>query len=223
MVKPKSATKRKAAAPPPDADTEQRILDAAHRVFIRRGTAGARMQEIADEADVNKALLHYYFRSKSRLADAVFQRVAAGIFSRLGEAAGSDAELEDKVRRIVGIYLDQLSRTPYVPGYVLSELNQHPDRARQLLDAIRPASDGGKVPDFLAKLGTQIQTRVRAGTMRPIPPRQFIVNLASLCVFPFAARPMICALLGLDEKGFAEFITERKSSLADFFLSGLRP
>jgi TetR/AcrR family transcriptional regulator len=223
MVKPKSATKRKPAPTQQDADTEQRILDAAHRVFIRRGTAGARMQEIADEADVNKALLHYYFRSKSRLADAVFQRVAVGIFSRLGEAAGSDAELEDKVRRIVGIYLDQLSRTPYVPGYVLSELNQHPDRARQLLDAIRPASDGGKVPDFLTKLGAQIQTRVRAGTMRPIPPRQFIVNLASLCVFPFAARPMICTLLGLDEKGFADFITERKASLADFFLSGLRP
>src|SRR5947199_7080719 len=87
-------------------NAEERILDAAHRVFVRRGTAGARMQEIADEAGVNKALLHYYFRSKNRLADAVFQRVAAGIFARLHEAVGSDSELEDKVRRIVDIYLD---------------------------------------------------------------------------------------------------------------------
>jgi hypothetical protein len=39
-------------------DTEQRILDAAHAVFVRRGTAGARMQEIAAEAGVNQALLH---------------------------------------------------------------------------------------------------------------------------------------------------------------------
>jgi AcrR family transcriptional regulator len=221
MVKP---TGRKKIAPAADdPDTEQRILDAAHRVFIKRGTAGARMQEIADEAGVNKALLHYYFRSKSRLSDAVFQRVAKGIFSRLSDAAGSDMELEDKVRRIIDIYLDQLSRTPYVPGYVIGELNQHPERALQFLDAVRPAQGANAVPAFLAKLAAQIQDRVRAGTMRPISPRQFIANLASLCVFPFAARPMLYVVLGLDDKGFSDFIAERKKGLADFFLSGLRP
>src|ERR1041384_8754537 len=99
MVKPAGRQKKVPAAPDPH--TEQRILDAAHVVFIRRGTAGARMQDIADEAGVNKALLHYYFRSKSRLADAVFQRVTSRIFSRLAETLGSDAEIEDKVRRIV--------------------------------------------------------------------------------------------------------------------------
>jgi TetR/AcrR family transcriptional regulator len=221
MVKPKS--RHKPAPALPDADTEQRILDAAHVVFIRRGTAGARMQEIADEAGVNKALLHYYFRSKGRLADAVFQRVAVGIFARLGDAVGSDAELEDKVRHVIGIYLEQLSKTPYVPAYVIGELNQHPERARQFLDAIRPSRDGGGVPEFLAKLAAQIQGRVRAGTMRPISPRQFMANLASLCVFPFAARPMLCVVLGLDDRGFKDFIDERKAGLADFFLSGLRP
>jgi len=221
MVKP---TGRKKTAPAAtDADTEQRILDAAHRVFIKRGTAGARMQEIADEAGVNKALLHYYFRSKDRLSDAVFQRVAKGIFARLTEAAGSDLELEDKVRRLIDIYLDQLSHTPYVPGYVISELNQHPERAHQFLDAVRPTQGPAGVPVFLLKLGGQIQERVRSGTMRPIPPRQFIANLASLCVFPFAARPILCTVFGLDDKGFNDFIAERKKGLADFFLSGLRP
>ena len=221
MVKP---TGRKKTAPAPsDADTEQRILDAAHRVFIRTGTAGARTQEIAAEAGVNSALLHYYFRSKDRLSDAVFQRVAKGIFARLVDAAGSDLALEDKVRRLIDIYLDQLSRTPYVPGYVISELNQHPERALQFLDAVRPAVGATGVPAFLVKLAEQIQERVRAGTMRPVSPRQFIANLASLCVFPFAARPMLCAVLGLDDRGFDAFIAERKQGLADFFLSGLRP
>src|SRR6478672_8925324 len=123
MVKIKTADDR---PPATDDAAEQRILDAAHKVFIRRGTAGARMQEIADEAGVNKALLHYYFRNKSRLADAIFQRVAGGIFARVIEVARSDAQLEDKVRLIIGAYLDQLSRTPYAPGYVLGELNHDP-------------------------------------------------------------------------------------------------
>ena len=61
-----------------DGDTEQRILDAAHAVFVRRGTAGARMQEIAAEAGVNQALLHYYFRNKEQLAQAAFERAAKG-------------------------------------------------------------------------------------------------------------------------------------------------
>ncbi|HET9012913.1 MAG TPA: helix-turn-helix domain-containing protein, partial [Gemmatimonadaceae bacterium] len=64
---PRPAATDSGAGAAADADAEQRILDAAHKVFVRRGTAGARMQEIADEAGVNKALLHYYFRNKSRL------------------------------------------------------------------------------------------------------------------------------------------------------------
>ena len=221
MVKP---TGRKKTAPAaPDADTEQRILDAAHIVFIRRGTAGARMQDIADEAGVNKALLHYYFRSKSRLADAVFQRVTSVIFLRLSETAGSDAEIEDKVRRIIAIYIEQLSKTPYVPAYVISELNQHPERTRQFFDAVRPAGAPKGPPPFLLKLGKQIDARVRAGTMRPISAGQFIANIASLCIFPFAAKPMICTLLDLDDRGFNAFIEERKTGLPEFFLSGLRP
>ena len=50
-----------------------------------------------------------------------------------------------------------------------------------------------------------------------------MVNLLSLCIFPFAARPMITALMGLDDKAFARFIRERRETLPDFFLNALRP
>src|SRR4030095_1411114 len=90
-----------------DRDTEQRILDAAHAVFLRRGTAGARMQEIAKEADVNPALLHYYFRSKARLAEAVFQRAAMQLMPAVIGILGSDAELGGKGRQGVDVELEQ--------------------------------------------------------------------------------------------------------------------
>src|SRR3954464_361511 len=89
-----------------DGDTEQRILDAAHAVFVRRGTAGARMQEIAAEAGVNQALLHYYFRSKERLARAAFERAAQQFMPAVVRLLASDGELEDKVARIVALELD---------------------------------------------------------------------------------------------------------------------
>jgi AcrR family transcriptional regulator len=207
-----------------DVTTETKILDAAHAVFLRVGTAGARMQEIADEAGVNKALLHYYFRSKERLAAAVFERVARGLFARLGMAATADVDLETKVRRIVAAYLDEFVRTPYVPGYVICEMNQNPDRAKQLLSMIgAPVGDGGPGVPFLGALAKQIDARVAAGGMRPISSRQFVANLVSLCVFPFAARPMLCAVFHMDDAGFREFIEERKTSLREFFLNALRP
>ena len=202
----------------PDRDTEQRIIVAAHAVFVRRGTAGARMQEIADEAGVNKALLHYYFRNKRRLAEAVFQQAIQRLFERVGGVVASAAPLDVKVPTLIALYLDQLSKSPFLPGYVLAELQQHPERALQLTASLR-----GRRVRLLATLDRQLKAEIRAGRMRRIPTRQFIVNLASLCIFPFAARPMLCAILSLDADGFTRFIEERKKTLPPFFLAALRP
>ncbi|HEY4217710.1 MAG TPA: helix-turn-helix domain-containing protein [Gemmatimonadaceae bacterium] len=202
---------------------ERRILDAAHVVFVRRGTAGARMQEIADEAGVNKALLHYYFRNKQRLADAVFHRVASALFARVAEVGMSDLELDDKVRRIIAVYLDQMVHTPYAPAYLIGEMTQHPERAQQLLDAVGVTTGRPAAPVFLARLATQIEAQVAAGRIRPIAPRQFLANLVSLCIFPFAAAPMLRAVFRMDERAFRAFIEERKTALPEFFLNALRP
>jgi len=230
MVKPSSLTRRKtriarkSTAPQErDRDTEQRILDAAHVVFVRRGTAGARMQEIAEEAGVNKALLHYYFRSKARLSEAIFRRVASGLFGRVGAILGGPATLDEKVRQVVALYLDQLSATPYAPGYVISEINQHPERAKQLLEAIGQLRAQAIGDHFLATLDRQLKEASRAGRIRPISIDQFLANLASLCVFPFVARPMLAAVLQFDDRGFERFIRERKAALPDFILNALRP
>src|ERR1700704_805580 len=206
-----------------DESTEQRILDAAHLVFIRSGTAGARTQEIAKEAGVNSALLHYYFRSKERLAEAVFIRAAGQLLPAVIRILASDAPLDDKVERVVQTELEHLAKTPYLPGYILSELAHHPERAGQLVAAVTgmvPAEIGMRVSGVLR---AQIDEGVRAGRMHPIAPDQFIVNLLSMCVFPFAARPMLMALLGVDQAGFDRFIDRRRTELAPFFLRALRP
>lgn len=206
-----------------DLATEERILGAARTVFIRRGTSGARMREIAEEAGVNQALLHYYFRSKAYLAEAVFQQAARRLFPPVIAILGSDVPLEEKVERVVEHELRVLSEHPFLPGYVLAELNQNPDRARQLVEALMGTRVEGFAPQVFARLAAQIEERVAAGVMRPITADQFLMNLVSLCVFPFAARPMFCALLQLDAAGFAAMIEQRKETLVPFFLAALRP
>lgn len=221
MVKSNSQYRRR-SRPARDGDTEGRILDAAHAVFVRTGTAGARMQEIAREAGVNSALLHYYFRSKQRLAEAVFHRAAAQLLPAVMGVLASERSLEEKVQQVVEIEIDRLSRTPYLPAYILSELAHHPERIHQLVSALtgsQPAALGRKLRRVL---GGQIAAEVSAGRMRPIPPEQFLVNLISLCIFPFAARPMIAAVMGMDDRAFARFIRVRRAALPDFILNALR-
>src|SRR5215208_4952795 len=116
-----------------DNDTEVRILNAARTVFIRNGTAGARMQEIAEEAGVNQALLHYYFRSKERLSEAVFREAAGRMLPIVVRTLGSDLTIGEKIDRIVETYIDTMSRSPFLPGYILSELHHRPDRIAQLM------------------------------------------------------------------------------------------
>ncbi len=227
MAKPAGQRRRTATRPSTaaahDLDTEARILDAAHSVFLRRGTAGARMQEIADEAGVNKALLHYYFRNKDRLAAVIFGRVASAFVPPLTEIIAEDAALEHIVRRIVALYLDLLLQHPYFAPYVVGELHQHPER---LLGAMQA---GGGVDLAALRLrvfkviDAKVKAAVRAGTIRPIAIEDFIVNLLGLCIFPFVARPMLGFALQMDDDAFRRFITRRKKELPEFYLRGLRP
>ena len=227
MVKPRAVQRKPSRstlhAPRATPDgTEQRILDAAHRVFLRRGSAGARTQEIADEAGVNKALLHYYFRTTERLAAAVFSRAAAKLMPPVIATLSSDDELEIKVERVIEIELDVLLGHPYLPGYIISELTHNPDRAKQLI-ALTGVSIDELAPRVFDAVGRQIRARVRDGRMRSIAPDQFILNLLSLCIFPFAARPMVQAVLHLDDEEFERLIARRKRDLPAFFLQALRP
>lgn len=203
--------------------TEQRILTAARTVFLRRGTAGARMQEIAAEAGVNQALLHYYFRSKERLSTAVFQQIAPRVFPALIQTLGADISLDEKIERIVGLYLETLAQNQFLPGYLISEMHHHPQRVQQLFHSALGADPRGVMLVLLKNLERQINERVRDGTMRPIKPHQFLINLISLCIFPFAARPMLSIVFGMDDAAFMHFIDQRKKELPEFFRSALRP
>lgn len=206
-----------------DQETEERILDAAHEVFLRRGTAGARMQEIASEAGVNKALLHYYFRSKERLAAAVFRRAMSSFLPSVIRVLGSELSLEEKVSQVVEIELNALSRNRYLPGYILSELTHHPSRVVEMMEAVVGMAAARVRPQVFGVLERQLEEGAARGELRRMSAEQFAVNLLSLCVFPFAARPMLGAILGLRGERFEEFIEERKIELPGFIMRGMRP
>jgi AcrR family transcriptional regulator len=189
--------------------TKARILDAADVVFVRRGIDGARMQEIADQAGVNKALLHYHFRSKADLARAVWLRIASSFVPGLFQMMASDLSLDDKIDRFVDAYHVRLTRHPYLLAYVISEAARHPDFVEDFYSPERREA----AQRMLDRLREQIDERAKTQRIAAVSADQFVITLVGSCLFPFAAQPMIAQVLGLSRTGVRRFMKRRRTEL----------
>lgn len=200
---------------PASDSTEQKIFDAAHEVFTQKGMDGAKMQEIADRAGINKALLHYYYRSKEKLYETVARAIIGKALPAIRQMIESDQPLEDKIRRFIETYIDIISKNTFIPLFIISEINKHPDR---FIDMVMP-KDLPKPEQFFQ----QVQAEINAGRIRPIKPQHLIVNVISMCVFPFVGKPMIRLLLGMGPGEMRLFLEERKEEVTRFVMAALRP
>lgn len=194
---------------------EARLLEAATSEFHEKGFHGARMQEIARRAGLNQSLLHYYYRTKGRLFEAVFQAATGQVMVPVLEILGGDYPLREKVERFTHTYIDLILAHPHVPGFVMEELRRNPGRLRHFV--------GERSAGLYTRLERQIVAAVDAGDIRPIEPEQFLVHLLALCVFPFVARPMVQTLTGMDDARYREFLLHRKQTVVRFFFDALAP
>jgi AcrR family transcriptional regulator len=192
-------------------------------VFTRRGTAGARVQDIAAEAGVNQALIHYYFGSKEELAERVFLEAAGRLVQVLAFLPHATDSLESLIVRFVDAYIEAVRQAPFIPGYILAETAMFPERLEVLMQRALGAAPGQLAVAARMMIEPQITARVAAGTMRPMTARQLLVNVMALVAFPFVAKPILSAAMNFDANGFDEFLDERRRELPDFILSALRP
>jgi len=193
-------------------NTENQILTAARRVFILKGFDGARMQEIADQAGINKALLHYYFRSKEKLFDAVFSEVAANLFPAMKQVIEAELEMKEKITFFVKMYVKTLLENPFIPAFVINTLNTNPNR---FLTHIKKA---GINPMLLQK---QIDEEAVLGLIRPMKAEHLLVNIISMCIFPFVARPIIQNIFEMNNDEYQLYLESRQTEIVDFVLKSI--
>lgn len=195
--------------------TEQKIFEAAREVFTQKGMDGAKMQEIADRAGINKALLHYYYRSKEKLYETVARAIISRAVPVIRQLIEGNQPLEEKLRQFAGYYIDLIGRNPFIPLFIITEINKHPDR---FFEVIFPKELPR--PDVFFR---QVETEAAAGRIRSVSPQHLLVNTIALCVFPFIARPMLRVILGMSTGEMQVFLEERKTEVASFVLAALRP
>ena len=198
-----------------DETTQQKILLAARKVFIANGMMGARMQEIADEAGINKALLHYYFKNKEQLFEQIFRESAGRLFPRINFIFESDLPLFEKIEQFVDEYITVAIENPFVPLFVLNEINRDP---KFFMDNFWKHTEKPKPQKFLQ----QIEQEVKAGNIREISPVHLLMNLISMTIFPFVAKPMFQLNLGLDEFQFRMLMEQRRKEIPRVLIESIK-
>lgn len=182
---------------------------------MQKGYTGARMQDIADEAGINKALLHYYFRSKEKLFEVIFREAFDLLIPKVVDIFSSDMHFFNKLRGFIATYINLAMENPYIPLFVLNQLHTNPDQFRKPFTTIAK-----RVP--LPLFREEIARAVQQGVIRPVDPHQLIMHIMSLCLFPFIARPMFQLVMQVSDAQFRDMAEARKEAVAEFVIQAIR-
>lgn len=193
----------------------ERIKIAATKVFTLKGLEGARMQDIADEANINKAMLHYYFRNKKQLFEIIFEEKLHKIFGAMELLIFSKDAFENRIRAFVEKQISIVLEFPVMPLFVILEVRKNPE----LLEGKFKNIPLDVIRDNFQKV---IDAEVLAGNIRRISLEELLMNVMSLCIYPIIAEPILKYVLDLNQERYLELIEARKKSVSDLIIKDLK-
>ena len=188
-------------------NVENEIIEAATKVFIAKGYKGATMRHIALKADINLAMLNYYFRSKDNLFDIIFERAFEQIYGRVFSVVTRGNSMFDNITEMVSEFIDILVKNPYLSSFIFSEISVNPERLTEKV---------------FAMFQKQIDKEVADGIIKPITFMELFMDIDSLCAFPFIAQPMFKKVFNISDMNFGVLMERRKTSITELLIAGIR-
>ncbi len=200
--------------------TREKIKEAATAVFVERGYDGARMQEIADRAGANKAMIYYYFRSKDELFEAIFSETFATLFEMFAKLFDVPAfNPQQLVPQLVHIHLDFLQAHPHLPRMLAREIHSN----NPIVDRVVQQLFTKSARPFLDQVQKRIVHAKKTGLIRDVDPVQTIWNLIALNLFTFLTQPIMSAAWPEKFADADRMLAEREKAIVDLLLYGLLP
>lgn len=194
--------------------TEEKIFEAAFRVFQLKGFKGARMQEIADEAGINKAMLHYCFKNKELLFESVFMNAFGKLAPQINEIFKSQDSIFEKIKKFTDSYISFVMNYPFLPQFIIQEMNNNPEFVTKFLKKENR-------PDP-TKLIHQIENEIKLGILKPINPKQLLIDIFSMTVFPFAAQALLKGMIQVSNEEFMQLMEERKKYIYEQIITSIK-
>jgi len=195
-----------------DLSTARRIVATAEGIFAEQGLAGARMDEIARVAKVNKALLYYYFRSKEELHRFVLETLLSQLRARVAETVAGEPSASKRLSAIVDNFFDFVLAHPNYPRLIQREImSRGPNMGWIVSEYYRPLH---------GRLVRLIEEGISAGEFRRVDARNAAVTVVATMVHYFAAAPVLRQVLGHDPLRPSE-VAKRREAVQDFLKHGL--
>jgi AcrR family transcriptional regulator len=196
-------------------EVQQKIADTARELFVKKGFKGTTVRDIATLSGTNVAMVNYYFRSKEDLFNAIFEEAFSILMQKVFSLMDSDLPFFELIRKWVSSYFDTLIEYHDLPVFVLTELAYNPGKLKDAFRLKNPYQ-------LYARLAIRINEEEKKGTIRTFSLPDFFLNVISLSVFPFLAKPMITQFLHLSEKDYLELLDHHREFVADFIIRAIR-
>ena len=183
--------------------TEEKIKEAARAVFVQKGYAATRTRDIAEASGYNLALINYYFRSKEKLFDIiVMEQIQLFVHSIQGIVNDEQTSLQQKLEILISHYIDMLVKHPYLPTFVLSEVNANPTKLLEKLGIKGHHKDA-----YIVKQWMEFAAKKKGKAPNPL---HIALNVLSMTIFPFVASPLFRNRTGTSIEQFNKLMMERK-------------
>ncbi|MEJ7645738.1 MAG: TetR/AcrR family transcriptional regulator [Chryseolinea sp.] len=185
-----------------EAQTEKLIKEKAKNLFFKNGFLNATTQEIADEAGINRALIHYYFRSREQMLDTILDETILEKKEKIRSILLSTGNFRDKMAMYIHTIVDHGLTYPYLENFIISETARHPEKLKLIC-----SRDKLKSSDLIRE---QLQEEIAAGRLAPITAEHFMINLSALCNYPLLAKGVLQTIHGMTDAAYRKFLVERK-------------
>lgn len=186
---------------------ENNIIEAARAVFIERGYAETSMSEIALKAGINRPVLHYYFRTKDKMFQAVFGNIVSSVIPQVIEAImDKEKSIAYRTKQIINAYYQLFKKSPHLPLFMLRELNRDPEL---LIKTIL----GLNVADTIRKAIASLMEEMEEGKIKKVPLQFIFLNFYSLLTFPFLTNNISQKVFNNNEENNEQILADWEENI----------
>ena len=196
-------------------EVQQRILDVAKDLFITNGYKGTSVRDIAAASETSVAMVNYYFRSKYNLFEIIFEDTLDVLAERVFTTITSDLPFFELIETWINSYYEILLEHPYIPIFILNEINQDPKRLMSRFMKREPYT-------IFWSIEKRIKEEVAMGHIKETPVPDFLLNILSLCVFPFIFRNLATSLTGVSNEEYNRGLEAHKTYVVEFIINALK-
>ncbi len=198
-----------------NSEVKERILAVSRHLFIKNGYNSTSVRDIASASDTNVAMVNYYFHSKYNLFEIIFEDALEVLLNRILKVINSDKPIFELISSWIDAYYETMLEYPQIPIFILNAVNQNPQSLSKIIQKYQPY-------EIFLKITERFDQEIEKGNIRETPSLDFLLNIFSLCVFPFIFGNLATNVAGVSQEEYTVILENHKHYVKEFVINALK-